>query len=114
VREGEMAMKLNPDGQGLWDGVEKPEKVAKLNPDEEPAESKTQPLFKPKVGSVIPAKKKLVKRMMFDCLAQSISGGPSASGASQSSTTASGCSKKFPPPKSSNDKKSKIIYPNPP
>jgi hypothetical protein len=108
-RDGEMAMKLNPDGQGLWDGVEKPEKVAKLNPDEEPAGSKTQPLFKPKVGSVIPAKKKLVKRMMFDCLAQFISGGPSASGASQSNTTASGCSKKFPPPKSSNDKKSKII-----
>ena len=99
-----MAMKLNPDGQGVWDDVEKPEKVAKLNPDEEPAGSETQLLFKPKVGSVIPAERRLVKRMIFDCLAQSISGGPSVSGASHSNTT-SGRPKKFLPPKSSNDKK---------
>ncbi|XP_059455776.1 uncharacterized protein LOC132185968 [Corylus avellana] len=96
-----MAVKLNPDGKGVWDDVEKPEKVAKLNPDEEPAGSKTQPRFKPKVGSVIPAKRRLVKRMMFDWFVRSISGRPSVP---QFNTT-SGCSKKFSPPNSSNDKK---------
>ncbi|KAE8100512.1 hypothetical protein FH972_018407 [Carpinus fangiana] len=108
-----MAMKLNADVQGLWDGAEVPKKVAKLNPDEEPAGSKTQPWFKPKHGSVIPAKRRSVKRMMFDWLVQSISGRPAVSGASQSNS-ANGCSKKFPLPKSSDEKKSKTIYPNPP
>jgi len=109
-----MAMELNPPyGQGLWDDREEPEKVAKLNPDEEPAGSKTQPWFKPKKGSVIPVKRRSVKRMMFDWLVQSLSSRTSVSGASQSNNTKG--SKKFPPSKSSNEKKitSKIIYPNP-
>jgi hypothetical protein len=113
VREREMAMEPNPYGQGLWDDREEPERVAKLNPDEEPAGSKTQPWFKPKKGSVIPVERRLVKRMMLDWLVQSLSSRTSVSAASQSDNT-KGASKKLPPSKSSNEKKtSKIIYPNP-
>ncbi|KAL7246135.1 hypothetical protein ACSBR2_001300 [Camellia fascicularis] len=45
--------------------------VVVMKPIEEVVEAKTEPLFKPKKGSVIPAKRKLVKTMMFDCIAQS-------------------------------------------
>ncbi|KAK7850710.1 hypothetical protein CFP56_043813 [Quercus suber] len=36
-------------------------------------QTKIDPGFKPKSGGVIPAKKRLVKRMVFDCIAQWIS-----------------------------------------
>ncbi|GMP46734.1 hypothetical protein CsSME_00014781 [Camellia sinensis var. sinensis] len=46
--------------------------VVVMKPIEEVVEAKTEPLFKPKNGSVIPAKRRLVKTMMFDCIAQSM------------------------------------------
>ena len=64
--EKEMVVKVYPDEQGLWGMMVELQKVVKLNPNEELARSKTEPWFKPKIGSVIPAKRRLVKRMMFD------------------------------------------------
>jgi hypothetical protein len=93
MSEPEMAVKLNPDGQVLCANMELV-KVVK---------------FKPKIGSVIPAKRVSVKRMMFDYLAQSIAQlvrprrPPSSSAATQSGK-----------PNSSSFKKSKPIYPQTP
>ena len=111
----------NPDEQGLK------KKVVKLiNPSEEMARSnnskcKTEPRFKPKIGSVFPAKRRLVKRMMFDYILHSLAnifcppgsdtGNPSFSEPSQSKNNNNGCFKICTTPKSSNPKKSKIIYP---
>ncbi|KAF3976390.1 hypothetical protein CMV_000411 [Castanea mollissima] len=84
---------------------------------------KTEPWFKPKIGSVFPAKKRLVKRMMFDYILHSLAnifcspgsdtGTPSFSESSQSknNNNHNGCFKICTTPKSSNPKKSKIIYP---
>ncbi|KAL7246129.1 hypothetical protein ACSBR2_001294 [Camellia fascicularis] len=46
--------------------------VVVMKPIEEVVEAKTEPLFKPKKGSVIPAKRRPVKTMMFDYIAQSM------------------------------------------
>ncbi|KAL7246132.1 hypothetical protein ACSBR2_001297 [Camellia fascicularis] len=46
--------------------------VVVMKPIEEVVEAKTEPFFKPKKGSVIPAKRRLVKTMMFDYIAQSM------------------------------------------
>ncbi|KAI8014584.1 hypothetical protein LOK49_LG05G02485 [Camellia lanceoleosa] len=46
--------------------------VVVMKPIEEVFESKTEPRFKPKKGSVIPAKRRLVKTMMFNCIVESI------------------------------------------
>ncbi|KAF3976391.1 hypothetical protein CMV_000412 [Castanea mollissima] len=116
-----MLVTLNPDEQGLE------KKVVKLiSPSEEMARSnnskcKTEPRFKPKIGSVFPAKKRLVKRMIFDYILHSLAnifcppgsdtGSPSFSEPSQSENNSNGCFKIFTIPKSSNPKKSKIIYP---
>lgn len=82
---------------------------------------KTELRFKPKIGSVFPAKKRLVKRMMFDYILHSLAnifcpscsdtGSPSFSETSQSKNNNNGCFKICTTPKSSNPKKSKIIYP---
>nr|POE84051.1 hypothetical protein CFP56_39443 [Quercus suber] len=95
------------------------EMLVRLNPDE--LEKKTEPRFKPKIGSVSPAKKRLVKRMMFDYILHSLAnifcsgsdtGTPSFSESSQSkNNNNNGCFKICTAPKSSNPKKSKIIYP---
>jgi hypothetical protein len=81
--------------------------------------AKTQPRFKPKNGSVIPAKRRLVKTMMFDYIVQSISCllcscGSSSSGAPKAlSKNYSGCSEMVPPPNSSNGRirKKNNIFP---
>nr|POE65561.1 hypothetical protein CFP56_71204 [Quercus suber] len=116
-----MLAMLKPDEQGLE------KKVVKLsNPSEEMARSnnskcQTEPRFKPKIGSVFPAKKRLVKRMMFDYILHSLAkifcppgshtGSPSLSEPSQSKNNNDGCFKICTTPKSPNPKKSKIIYP---
>ncbi|KAG2665852.1 hypothetical protein I3760_15G027400 [Carya illinoinensis] len=88
-------------------------KVVTPKPDENPVGPKTTPMpprFKPKAGSVFPAKRRSVKRMMLDSFIQFLAlnfygpGHPSCSPASQS--------KNFGPPKSANAKQSKIIYPS--
>ncbi|KAG7941125.1 hypothetical protein I3843_16G023000 [Carya illinoinensis] len=43
-----------------------------IDHEEEAVVAKTQPCFTPKKGSVIPAKRRLVKRMMFDSIVQII------------------------------------------
>ena len=77
--------------------------VVKLNPDremEKVVKFSTEPLFKPKIGSVIPAKRRSVKRMMFDYLAAHLvrprRRPPSSSAATQSDKPIS-CFKKSQP-----------------
>ncbi|KAB1204895.1 hypothetical protein CJ030_MR7G015271 [Morella rubra] len=112
-----MAEKLNQDGQVLRHDVMKRDEVVKLNPDEESARSKAEPWFKPKHGSVFPAKRRSVMRMMVDRMVQSVApvshpaGCPSSSGATQSKPH--GCFNIFPPPRSPDARKSKTIYPKP-
>ncbi|KAG2665861.1 hypothetical protein I3760_15G028300 [Carya illinoinensis] len=94
---------------------EQDHKVVMPKPDEDPVGPKTAPVppwFKPKGGSVFPAKRRSVKRMMLDSFIQFLArnfrrpGHPSSSAASQS--------KNFRPPKSANAKQSKIIHPSSP
>lgn len=40
-------------------------------PELNPGEKRVEPWFKPKKGSVIPAKRRLMKRLMFDSIVQS-------------------------------------------
>ncbi|KAK9993759.1 hypothetical protein SO802_023462 [Lithocarpus litseifolius] len=117
-----MLVMLDPDEQGLEKKV-----VRLINPSEEMARSnnskcKAEPRFKPKIGSVFPAKKRLVKRMMFDYILHSLAnifcsgsdtGTPSFSESPQSknNNNNNGCFKICTTPKSSNPKKSRIIYP---
>ncbi|CAL9023296.1 unnamed protein product [Prunus brigantina] len=58
---------LNPDGEEdpLCPKREHHPKELKLSPSEDQTKDE-QRLFKPKAGSVFPAKKRLVKRMIFD------------------------------------------------
>ncbi|GMP46733.1 hypothetical protein CsSME_00014780 [Camellia sinensis var. sinensis] len=53
-------------------GKVRAEMVVVMKPIEEVFEAKTEPRFKPKKGSVIPAKRRLVKTMMFNCIVESI------------------------------------------
>jgi hypothetical protein len=94
--EPEVVMKLNAAGVGVVVSTKvEPEKVVKIS---------TEPRFKPKIGSVIPAKRRSVKRMMYDSVAQAIAH----------------VFRPRPPPSSSADpqysdscfKKSKRIYPH--
>nr|POE65562.1 hypothetical protein CFP56_71205 [Quercus suber] len=117
-QEKEMLVMLNPDEQGLE------KKVGKLiNPSEEMArpnnsKCKTEPRFKSKIGSVFPAKKRLVKRMMFDYIFHSLAkifcppgsdtGSPPFSIPSQPKNNNNGCFKICTTPKSSNPKKTII------
>ncbi|KAG2665857.1 hypothetical protein I3760_15G027900 [Carya illinoinensis] len=87
-------------------------KVVMPKPDEDPVGTKTAPeppRFKPKAGSVFPAKRRSVKRMMLDSFIQFLARNfrrpfrPSSSAASQSNN--------FLPPKSANAKQRKIIHP---
>ncbi|KAG6620698.1 hypothetical protein I3842_Q054100 [Carya illinoinensis] len=48
------------------------EAVNSSNHEEEAVVAKTQPWFTPKKGSVIPAKRRLVRRIMFDSIVQFI------------------------------------------
>ncbi|KAK7844244.1 hypothetical protein CFP56_011092 [Quercus suber] len=94
------------------------EMLAMLKPDEQGLEKKTEPRFKPKIGSVFPAKKRLVKRMMFDYILHSLAkifcppgshtGSPSLSEPSQSKNNNDGCFKICTTPKSPNPKKNKL------
>ena len=78
--ESKMVMKLNPDGVVFYTKIEpEPEKkVMKLGPIEElaPVVGTERPVIpwlnKAKHGSVIPAKRRSVKQMMFDQFVQFI------------------------------------------
>lgn len=85
-------------------------------------ESKIEPWFKPKNGGVIPAKKRLIKRMMFECIVQWISSlfdshshstHHSCFGGSQSEKPCCCFEDKVLTPTKSNAKKSKDIFPFP-
>ncbi len=68
--EPKMVMKLNPSGVVVYTKIEPEKKMVKLSPSQELA-----PVIwfnKAKHGSVIPAKRRSVKRMMFDQFVQSI------------------------------------------
>ncbi|KAK9993768.1 hypothetical protein SO802_023471 [Lithocarpus litseifolius] len=95
--------------------VTKPEKVVEMNSDDQRAiRAKTESRFTPKNGStVIPAKRRLVKTMMFDSIVKSIasllrslcssaSGTPKAALSEKSSSSSKLVP--LPPPNSSNSK----------
>ena len=69
--EQDVVLKLNPGVALVCTKVE-PEKVTKSCLSEPLARFRTEPWFKPKIGSIIPAKRRSMKRMMFDQMACSI------------------------------------------
>ncbi|KAB1202396.1 hypothetical protein CJ030_MR8G020193 [Morella rubra] len=71
MREPEIVTKLNPGGEVVCAKVEPERKAVSLSPGHELVRLRTESWFKPKRGSVIPAKRKSVKRM-FDLIVQSI------------------------------------------
>ncbi|PQQ20058.1 hypothetical protein Pyn_06992 [Prunus yedoensis var. nudiflora] len=91
-----MAMKETADAEKALKHLNPKELMMKLNLSPSQDQSKAEPwLFKPKAGSVFPAKKRSVQRMMFDQIVQcfcSVSDdtkGPSASaGASETRSNA--------------------------
>ncbi|KAK9265339.1 hypothetical protein L1049_027254 [Liquidambar formosana] len=93
--------------------------VAEMNLGEKVTEAKVEPWFKPKSGGIIPRKRKLVKRMIFDYLVESIASLFRSRAGSTSSTgppPSNNCSTCFktvlPPPATSNGKKKKAaIFP---
>ncbi|KAG2665859.1 hypothetical protein I3760_15G028100 [Carya illinoinensis] len=99
---------MNKTGKMVcYEGKEPGHRVVMPRPDEDPVGPKTAPVpprFKPKAGSVFPAKRRSVKRMMLDSFIQFLArnfrrpGRPSSSAASQS--------------KSANAKQRKIIHPS--
>lgn len=115
---GEMLVKQNQDEE-IMGAKTKPEVIEGVKSRDQEAvicRAKTQL----KKGSVIPAKKRLVKTMMFDYIiyiVQSIacllcSRGPSSSGAPKAlSKNSCSCSEMVPPPNSSNGKKKNNIFP---
>ncbi|KAK9265340.1 hypothetical protein L1049_027255 [Liquidambar formosana] len=121
-----MVLKVN-QGEGVKGGKtesgSKPKMVVELQPaGEEVVEAKTEPWFKPKIGSVFPARRRLVKRMIFDYIVQSFAslfcsrGRPSSFDVplSNKGSGPSGCLKIFPPPKTSNGKQNKKgVVPDP-
>ncbi|KAK9265334.1 hypothetical protein L1049_027249 [Liquidambar formosana] len=88
---------------------------------EKMAGAKAESRFRPKSGGIIPPKRKLVKRMMFDYLAQSIASlfgshpGSSSSAGPPPSNMCSTCFEMVsPPPTTSNGKNMKAaVFPNP-
>ncbi|GMY06633.1 Filaggrin-2 like [Fagus crenata] len=90
----------------------KPEMVVEMNSDDqEEVRAMTQPRFTPKNGSVIPARRRLVKTIMLDSIVHSIASLVRSLGSSEDpkalSKKSSSCSKTvpLPPPNSSNGKK---------
>ncbi|KAK9271031.1 hypothetical protein L1049_026620 [Liquidambar formosana] len=97
-----------------------PKTVMELNPGEEVVGDVAKPWFKQKKGGVIPAKRRLVKRIMFDYLVQSFASfccscWPPPSFGVPLSTKGINCFKMDPTPprKSIAKKKKKGIFPAP-
>ncbi len=104
-----MAVIKQNQNEEITRAKKKPAKIAEgvkssSDDDQEAVRAKAQPCFTPKNGSVIPARKRLVKTMMFDYVVQSI--GPSSSGdpkaLSKNSSSSSSEMVPLPPPNSSN------------
>nr|POF10193.1 hypothetical protein CFP56_14133 [Quercus suber] len=72
MQQAEMFMKLNPSGGVICTNME-PKKVVKSSPSEEQV-TVTEPIWlnKQKPGSVIPAKRRSVKGMVFKYVAESV------------------------------------------
>ncbi|KAG2665851.1 hypothetical protein I3760_15G027300 [Carya illinoinensis] len=62
--QAEVCNKVEPDWKLVWNFSASEERPSMF--------SREKPWFKPKVGGLIPAKRRLVKRMMFDYIANSI------------------------------------------
>ncbi|KAG6674153.1 hypothetical protein I3842_15G028800 [Carya illinoinensis] len=90
-----MLMKLRP-GEGVAAGMAEPEKELKAKPYEEFIRTRVETSFRTKCGGVIPAKKRLVKRMMWDYIVKYIGSvfcfdHPSASAVPQPDSRKAGC-----------------------
>ena len=102
MQEAEMFMKLNPSGGVICTNME-PKKVMKSSPSEEQV-TVTEPIWlnKQKPGSVIPAKRRSVKGMVFKYVADSVENVFGAPCLPSKSNKAKSCS----------SKKGKTIYPH--
>lgn len=113
-----MLMKLKP-GEEVAAAMAEPETVLKAKPYEELIEARTETCFRTKHGGVIPAKKRLVKRMMWDYIIKYIGwvfcfSLPSASAVPQAhSHTANGNFKTDSPLNFANSMGKKNIVPYP-
>jgi hypothetical protein len=108
-----MLTKLNPGDQQVGVANTRPEKALKPKPCQELIRPKAETPFKPKPGGLIPAKKRSVKRMIFDDIVEHISSifcfrRPSSSPAFQAHSEKSSSHFKMAPPLDSSN-----VFPHP-